>query len=102
MKRFRKGSLIFLTIALIIGILHSNGLAWEKWNEDDPTTDEWSMIDILIARPMGIAAGIIGTGFFILSLPFTIPTNSVGNAAEMFVVRPFKFSFTRPIPDENM
>jgi len=56
----------------------------------------------LIARPMGIAAGIIGTGVFILSLPFTIPTKSVDEAAQMFVVRPFKFSFVRKFPDDNM
>jgi len=102
MKRLRKGFLIFLMITMITGIIYSNGLAWEKWKEDDPSTDEWSMIDILIARPLGIAAGILGTGLFILSLPFTIPSNSVENAAEMFIVNPFKFSFTREIPDDNM
>ncbi|OGP68963.1 MAG: hypothetical protein A2170_09900 [Deltaproteobacteria bacterium RBG_13_53_10] len=60
------------------------------------------MIDLLVARPIGIAAGMIGTAVFILSLPFTIPTSSHDEAAEMFVVRPFSFSFSRDFPDENM
>jgi hypothetical protein len=102
MKRLRKGFLIFLMITMIMGIIYSNGLAWEKWKEDDPITDEWSMIDILVARPLGIATGIFGIGLFILSLPFTIPSNSVENAAEMFIERPFKFSFTREFPDDDM
>jgi hypothetical protein len=60
------------------------------------------MMDILFARPLGIAAGIIGTGIFVVSLPFTVPTGSVNDAAEMLIVEPFKFSFTRKYNDENM
>jgi hypothetical protein len=70
--------------------------------KDDPITDEWNTVDLLIARPFGIAAWIIGTGVFILSLPFTIPTRSVEEAAQMLVVKPFKFSFEREFSDENI
>jgi hypothetical protein len=59
------------------------------------------MLDILFARPLGVAAGIIGTGVFIVSLPFTIPTGSVNGAAEMLIVEPFKFSFSRKYNDED-
>jgi hypothetical protein len=51
---------------------------------------------------MGVAAWILGSGVFVLSLPFTIPTGSVDDAAQMFVVKPFKFSFGREFPDEDM
>ncbi|NWF92025.1 MAG: hypothetical protein HXY46_03850 [Syntrophaceae bacterium] len=60
------------------------------------------MIDLLVARPVGVAAGIIGTAIFIVSLPFTIPTGSVREAGRMFVVEPFKFSFVREFPDESI
>jgi hypothetical protein len=78
------------------------GWAEEKWTKDDPLTDEWNIIDLVLARPLGVVAGIFGTGVFILSLPFTIPTGSVDDAAQMFVVKPFNFSFVRKFPDENM
>ncbi|OGP76609.1 MAG: hypothetical protein A2V86_02040 [Deltaproteobacteria bacterium RBG_16_49_23] len=60
------------------------------------------MFDIIIARPMGIVAGILGTGIFILALPYTIPTGGVDEAADTFIKRPFKFTFTRKCPDEDM
>ncbi len=102
MKIIRKSWLLFLIISLVVGSFYSVGLAGEKWAKDDPVTDEWNMADLLVARPFGIIAGIVGAGVFILSLPFTIPTNSVEEAASLLVERPFKFSFVREFPDENM
>ncbi len=102
MKRLKRVFLISMVISLVIVNLYTAGWTEEKWNKDDPTTDELNIIDLLIARPIGIAAGIIGTGVFILSLPFTIPTGSVDEAAQMFVVKPFNFSFVRKFPDDNM
>lgn len=102
MKGLKKAWLIFVTISLVLGGFYTMGWAEEKWTKDDPLTDEWNIIDLVLARPLGVAAGILGTGVFILSLPFTIPTGSVDDAAQMFVVKPFNFSFVRKFPDENI
>jgi len=102
MRGLRKTLFIFAAISLTIGSLYTAGWTEEKWKKGDPIADEWNMMDLLIARPMGIAAGIVGTAVFIVSLPFTIPTGSLEDAAKMFVVEPFKFSFVRKFPDENM
>ena len=93
---------MFVAISLVVATFYATGWSQESWSKDDPIRDEWNMIDLLIARPIGIAAGIFGTGVLILSLPFTIPTGSVNDAAQMFVVKPFNFSFTREFPDENL
>jgi hypothetical protein len=102
MKKTKRGFLIYLICSLIGAALYADAWASDKWTENDPITDEWNMIDLLVARPVGVAAGIIGTAVFILSLPFTIPTGSHDEAAEMFIVRPFSFSFCRKFPDEDM
>lgn len=102
MKGLKKVFLIFVAISLVIVNLYTTGWTEEKWTKDGPIADEWNMIDLLIARPIGVAAGIFGTAVFIVSLPFTIPTGSVDDAAQMFVVKPFKFSFVREFPDDNM
>jgi len=102
MKELKRAGLIFVTISLVVGSFYTMGWPEEKWTKEDPITDEWNIIDLAIARPIGIVAGIFGTGVFILSLPFTIPTGSVDDAAQMFVVKPFNFSFVRKFPDENM
>lgn len=98
MKKSKKFFLLSLAIFLMIGSLYSAGWA----QQDDPRLrEEFNMLDLFIARPFGVAAGIAGTGLFILSLPFTIPTRSVDSAAKTFIVEPFRFSFTRQYPDEN-
>ncbi len=90
-----------MVLTMVISLL-SNGFAQEQWKANDPSTDEYMMLDILIVRPLGILAGVLGSGIFVLSLPYTIPTRGVNQAAEIFVKRPFQFSFTRPCPDEDM
>jgi hypothetical protein len=102
MKRLKKVFFMLVTISLIVLNLHTVGWTEDEQTKNDPVADEWNMIDLLVARPIGVVAGIVGTSVFIVSLPFTIPTRSVDKAAEMFVVEPFKFSFVRKFPDDHM
>jgi len=102
MKGLKKIFLLLLTISLVMGSLYSTGWAGDKWAKEDPVGQGWSAIDLIFARPLGIAAGIVGTAIFIVSLPFTIPSGGVDEAADMFIVKPFQFSFTRDFPDEDM
>jgi hypothetical protein len=104
MKGLKRFSLLLLTLSLITGSLYSTGWAEDKgqWVRNDPIGQEWSAIDLIVARPIGVVAGILGTAVFIASLPFTIPTGGVGDAANMFIVQPFQFSFTREFPDEDI
>lgn len=53
--------------------------------------------DIAIIRPLGIVSLVAGTAVFIVALPFSIPTRSVGVTAKKLIVEPFKFTFTRPV-----
>jgi len=102
MTRFKKIFLLLLTLSLVMGGLHSTAWAGENFRKDDPVAHGWSAVDLLFARPLGIVAGLVGTTIFVAALPFTIPSGNVGNAADMFIVQPFQFSFTRKIPDEVM
>jgi len=93
---------ILIIVSFLVGSSYSEVWAWEKWNKDDPVTDEWNIFDLVFARPAGILAGIAGTGLFIVTLPFTIPSGGVKHAADRFIVSPFEFSFVREYPDDNM
>jgi hypothetical protein len=53
--------------------------------------------DALIGRPVGLATTIVGTGTFVLTLPFTIPSRSVDTAAWGLVGRPGGWTFVRPL-----
>ena len=54
-------------------------------------------VDILLVRPVSLAATVVGTAVFIVSLPFSIPSKSVGATAQTLVVEPFNYTFTRPV-----
>jgi hypothetical protein len=102
MKGLKKAGSVFMIISLVLVSLYTMGWAEERWSKDDPIKDEMNIMDLLLARPIGVAAGIIGTGAFVLSLPFTIATGSVDDAAQMLVVKPFNFSFERKFPEDNI
>jgi hypothetical protein len=102
MREFKKIFLLLLTVSLVIGSLCSTGWAADKLRRDDPLSQGWSLVDLLVARPLGIAAGIGGSAVFVVTLPFTVPSGSVGDAASMFIFQPFEFSFLREVPDPDI
>ena len=95
MKKLEKLLLMFLTVLLVLGGISSGG-----WAQEKSYNDEYNIVDLFIARPLGVIAAAGGTGLFILSLPFTLPTRSVEDSFDMFVVKPWKFSFVRDFPEE--
>ena len=103
MKRVKTIISLVLALLMVVGVVSSAGWAADfSWDEKDPVTDGWNIMDLLLARPIGIAAGIFGSAVFIVALPFTVPTKSVEDAAQTFIVKPFSFSFARQFPDEDM
>ena len=55
--------------------------------------------DAVVGRPLGLAATLIGSVCFVVSLPFAATSGSVREAADALVVRPAKDTFSRPIGD---
>jgi len=100
MKNMRKRLLVMLTVVVVIGMVYSLSWAQAAWR--DPIQDEFDTADLFLARPAAVGAAIIGTGLFVLSLPFTIPTGGVEDAADMFIAKPFQFAFERPFPDDDI
>ena len=93
-----------LTLSLVVTGLCSMGWAGadNSFGRNDSMLHGWSIMDVLIARPLGVCAGIVGSAIFVVSLPFTIPAGGVRDAADIFIVQPFQFSFVRQFPDEDI
>jgi ribose/xylose/arabinose/galactoside ABC-type transport system permease subunit len=51
--------------------------------------------DLVIARPLLIAATVVGGAVFVVSLPFTAAGGNVGAAGKALVVDPGKAAFVR-------
>jgi len=54
------------------------------------------VIDVPI-RVVGLGLALIGSAFFVVALPFALTSGSTGDAWEVLVIEPFKFTFTRPL-----
>jgi len=80
-----------VTILFAIFIMMTSIPAFGSDNGFDDT------MDIFLVRPVSLAATIVGTAIFIVSLPFSIPSKSVESTAQALVVKPFNYTFTRPI-----
>ena len=57
------------------------------------------VMDIVIARPFGLAALVIGSAFFAVTYPFAAMSNSVHETADTLVGEPYRFTFLRPPGD---
>jgi hypothetical protein len=56
-------------------------------------------MDIVIARPFGFAALVIGSAFFVVAFPFAAMSKNTGKTADTLVGEPFRFTFVRPPGD---
>lgn len=82
--------LFFLLVAIAVPM---PALAEEK---PDPSAIAIA-VDIVVVRPLGIISIVAGSVVFVVALPFSIPTGSVGLTAKKLVAEPFKFTFVRPV-----
>jgi hypothetical protein len=58
-----------------------------------------SILDLFVARPLGLAATAAGSGLFVVAWPFAAATSTVNETANTLVVTPAKFTFVRPVGD---
>ena len=93
--------IIMITTIIIVPSGYSAG-SEEKISEEnigEPSSFDY-FIDTIVWRPLGLCATVIGTGLFVVYLPFSIPTKTVSETKEKLVVAPFDFTFKRPWGDE--
>ena len=55
------------------------------------------LMDAFLLRPLGLAATVLGTAAFIVTLPISLPTRSADDAAKVLVVKPATYTFARPL-----
>ncbi len=63
----------------------------------DKATD--MVVDVIVMRPLGLVATVMGTVLTVVALPFTIPSGSVESSARELILRPADYTFRRPLGD---
>ncbi len=79
-------------LIVVCFLLFNSTAAFADWGESF-----YIVGDLAVARPLGIAATVIGGAIFVACLPFALPSNSVKSTADALVREPFGFTFRRPL-----
>ena len=99
MFRSRMQSGVALLVAVLFlcatSLVHAAEDSYMARTED--VSAEAMIADGLLLRPAGIAATVLGTVVFVVTLPFSIPTRSVDKAAQKLIVDPVRYTFVRPL-----
>jgi hypothetical protein len=64
------------------------------------TTDSEAMLlDTVFLRPVSLVGVAVGAAAWIVSLPFSLPSGSTGEAWDALVETPLNYTFSRPLGD---
>ncbi len=85
-----------LLLMLNVSVASAANTAYIYGQQSKPSAGAMA-IDILAVRPLGLAATLLGTGLFVVSLPFSALGGNVGEAADALVKSPARFTFARPL-----
>jgi hypothetical protein len=85
-----------ITFVCLVSFLLASVSSSSAANRNDPAI---VATDALLVRPVCFLATIIGSVFFVVSLPVAATSGSVHRAADALVVGPAKATFTRPLGD---
>jgi hypothetical protein len=55
--------------------------------------------DVIVVRPLCFVATVVGSVFFVVSLPVAATSKSIKHTAHVLVVSPARATFTRPMGD---
>ncbi|WP_235026897.1 hypothetical protein [Cognatazoarcus halotolerans] len=93
-----RGRLAGMVLAATISVLSAGPVLA---TDDTVTGDRGAdmAIDLVVVRPLGLAATVVGAVGWVVALPFTLPTGQAGETAHQFVGRPFEYTFNRPLGD---
>lgn len=84
-----------LALGISVFFLPPPAMAQQGEGTGDKGTD--MVLDLLLLRPLGLVATGVGSVAFVVSLPFTLPSGSVGSTACELVKSPLAYTFTRPL-----
>lgn len=105
MCSLRKRSLVVVLAAtLLLMWLASPALAAERKYQYVSGEDRNAVamgFDLILLRPLGAVATVLGTAIFIVSIPFSALGGNTGEAAQALVVAPAKYTFVRPLGAES-
>ena len=95
-KIIKRSTVLLLIITLIFIPFGTSALA-QRQTVDEENSGALMTADLILARPLGIVATVLGCAVFIVSLPFSALGGNTKQAGQKLVKEPASFTFTRPL-----
>jgi hypothetical protein len=94
-------TVILLTAGMIVCSFGSVAIAQDEFARfpTEERSSESMVFDLALVRPLGIIGVAVGTGAFILSLPFSALGGNTNEAFERLMADPARYTFKRPLGD---
>jgi len=90
----------FTIFCVIASLLFIPSAASAQGMSDKENPDSGKMaFDILLMRPFGMIATVLGSAAFVVSLPFSFMGGNIEPAYEKMVEDPAAYTFNRPLGD---
>lgn len=93
------GALMLVMVLSVPGGVVRNAAAASGMYESGGPSAGAMIVDGLVARPLGIAATVIGVAAFVVTLPFSALGGNVEEAQRSLIEEPANFTFARPLGD---
>ena len=97
MNKLKKQSMVLLLIITLVFIPFGTSALAKGQTSDDEISGAFMTADLILARPLGIVATVLGCAVFVVSLPFSALGGNTKQAAQKLVKEPAAFTFTRPL-----
>lgn len=95
-KWLKQSTVLFIALSLVLVPLGGSVLAQAELEAGEPSAESMTY-DLLVMRPLGAAATVLGAAVFVVALPFSAITGSVDKASEKLVKDPYHFTITRQL-----
>ena len=85
-----------LSMSLALSVPPGSPRAAGDRYQREPTAEEM-FADAVIVRPLTLVASGVGLAAWVVTLPFSIPSGSAGDAGKAWVLDPLEYTFMRPL-----
>ena len=97
MNKIAKQSAVLLLIITLVFIPFGTSALAQGQALDEENSGALMTADLILARPLGIVATVLGCAVFIVSLPFSAIGGNTKEASQKLVKEPGDFTFKRPL-----
>ena len=97
MNKITKKSMALLLIITLVLIPFGTSALAAGQTLDEENSGALMTADLILARPLGIVATVLGCAVFVVSLPFSLLGGNTKQAGQKLVKEPASFTFVRPL-----